>query len=88
MYCTSSKTITKADMDGSNAVQLFYGLGEPIGIAIDFSISCLLWTELNTNAIRSSNLAGRDVRTVVQLPANSSPTGLAIHGNKLYFGTH
>ena len=89
MYATSTGgAITKAGMDGSNPMPLITGLLDPHGIVIDFSVSRLFWAEAGLNAIQSSNLAGGDIRKIVTLPASSGPVGLAIHGNKLYWGTH
>ena len=76
----------KADMDGTNSVQVVGGLKGPKGIAVDHDLSRLFWADNSLHIIQSSNLAGGDLRTIVQLPDKSWPWGVAVHGNKLYWG--
>ena len=87
MYWTSlAGRIMKADIDGLNSVQVVGGQLDPKGIAVDHDVSRLFWAVNSLHRIQSSNLAGGDVRTIVQLPGKSWPWGVAIHGNKLYWG--
>ena len=87
MYWTSDQgDIRRAQMDGSNAVEIVSGLREPIGIAIDYDASRLFWTEFIGNKICSSNLDGADVRTIVTLQTYVGPWGIAVHNNRVYWG--
>ena len=73
-------------MDGSDVTVLVSGLQYAMGIVVDYDSSRLYWAGHTTSRIQSSNTAGGDVRTVVQLPASTGPWGLTLHGNKLYWG--
>ena len=80
--------ITRAQMDGSDRVQIVTGLGTPIGLAIDYDGSRLFWAEFSGNKVCSSNLDGSDIRTIVQLAAGVGPCGIALHGNQIYWGNY
>ena len=82
----SAGSIHKAGMDGSSPVTLVSGLGKPVGVTIDFASRRLYWTESSMNKIQSSDLDGQDVRLVVQLPNYSSPRGIAVFNDRIYWG--
>ena len=89
MYWTNlAGSIMKAGMDGSDATLVVSGLQLPKGIVIDYGSSRLFWVDELANKIQSSNLAGGDIRTVVQLSASANPQGIALYGNKLYCGNY
>ena len=87
MYWTRGPAgvIMEAQMDGSDMVRLIDCNG-PLGIIIDYDTSRIFWTEQGNNRILSSNLNGTDVRSVVALPTGTTPYGIAIHNNELYWG--
>ena len=76
VYWTSSAgTVIKAQMDGSNATLLVSGLSWPSGIVVDYDASRLFWAAHPTNSIQSTNLAGGDIRMVVQLAGRHRALG-------------
>ena len=79
-------SIHKAGMDGSYPHTLVTGLGQPRGVTIDMASGRLYWAELNSHQIQSSDLDGRDVRLVVQLPTGSWSWGVAASSDRLYWG--
>ena len=79
-------SIAKAGMDGSDSNVIVSGLQYPAGIAVDFDASRLYWANQVADRMESRNLAGGDIRTIVQLSASTEPWGLALHGSKLYWG--
>ena len=79
--------IMGAQMDGSDAVQIVKRLSCPAGITIDHGTSRLFWTEMAGDMIRSSNLDGTDVRTIVHLPPGTEPWGIALHNEHMYWGS-
>ena len=74
----SAGSIHRAGTDGSSLLTLINGLNHPQGITIDFTSRGLYWTEYYGDRIQSSDLDGRDVQLVVQLPIDSMPWGIAI----------
>ena len=86
MYYTGSGSIRRAGMDGSNTTTLVTDLSLPYGITIDFKSSRLFWAEFYANKIKSSDFQGGDQRTVAILPSKSEPTGVAVAGDKIYWG--
>ena len=78
--------IMRAQMDGSDPVQVVTGLGNPVGITIDYDASRMFWTEHTGNKICSSNLDGTDVRPIVPLPSGTVPWGIAVHNDQIYWG--
>ena len=87
MYWTRGPAglIMEAQMDGSDMIRLI-DCNDPLGIAIDPDTSRIFWTEQENSRILSSDMNGTDIRTVVTLPRGSSPYGIAIHKNELYWG--
>lgn len=91
MYWTRSSTgsIHKAGMDGSTPVTLVTGLESPVGVTIDFTSQRIYWTEGSSHKIQSSDLGGRDVKLVVQLPTTGSyPWGIAFWNDRIYWGNN
>ena len=88
MYYTNyeKNNIYKANMDDSNVTEIVTGLEYPYGIAIDFKESRLYWAEHEGDKIKSSDLNGKDVRTVLDTN-HYEPWGIAVHGDRLYFST-
>ena len=85
--CAPFGDIMRAQMDGSDVVQLVKGLNNPAGIVIDYEASRMFWTELAGDKICSSNLDGTDVRTLVTLPSGTEPWGIALQGKQMYWGS-
>ena len=89
MYWTrfgvTSNGLMRAQMDGSNVAQLLGGLRTPSGITIDYDGSRIFWTEHWGDKISSSNLDGTDVRIIVTPKPCSSPWGIALHKNRMYW---
>ena len=79
--------IFKAEMDGSNSVQIGHGLTDPAGITIDFVSLRLFWVEYEAHLVRSSDLEGTDVYLVAQLDDRTYPWGIAVSGGRIYWGT-
>ena len=90
MYWTSQSpgSIQKAGMDGSSPVTIVTGLNLPRGLAIDFAARRLYWADMNDNRIQTSDLDGRGFRTVVQLPGDRYPWGIAVSKDRIYFGNN
>ena len=85
MYFTISSTIgsiKKAGMDGSNSVQIVTGLETPIGITIDFENSRLYW--MVVEKMQSSNMQGKDIRTIIQFPTRTNTWGVAMLHGRIY----
>ena len=76
-------------MDGSDPVRLVdTEIGEPIGIAVDFNSSRIVWADSAKNMIQSSNLDGSDLQTVVSLKSDQSPYGIALYGDKIFWSNY
>ena len=62
----------------------------PTGIAVDFSQdpSKLFWVEYKGDVVRSCDLDGNNVQTVLKLPSRSYTWGLAILEGRLYCGQY
>ena len=73
-------------MDGSSPTALVTGLGNRRGLTLDLASERLYWTEYNSHTIRSSNLDRNDLRTVIQLPSDSKPYGIAFWNDRIYWG--
>ena len=88
MYWSKPRTgiIAKADMDGSNVKEIISGLISPAGIAVDFDSRRIFWVEWSGARIQSSNLDGTDVQLVLQLSRNTYPWGIAVTGQRLFWG--
>ena len=78
----------KAEMDGTNVVEIVTGLTYPGGILIDTlnSQRRLFWVDLGTNKVQSSKLDGTDTQTVVELTGDPQPWGLAANNDRLFWG--
>ena len=90
MYWTigsSAGSIRRAGMDWSSPLTLVTGLNYPTGVTIDFPSRRLYWTEYYGGKIQSSDLDGRAVQVVLQLPSNSGPQGTAVLNDGIYWGT-
>ena len=86
IYYTADGThaIKRVGMDGSNPVTLVAtDLGDARGITTDFKSSRLCWADGSRNKIESSDLQGRDRRTVVKA---DGPTGIAVVDGRVYWG--
>lgn len=76
----SRSSIATAGMDGTSPRTIVTGLTEPCGIVVDFSVSRLYWADWEAGKIQSSDLNGRDVRTL--FPA-SQPYGIVVVGERI-----
>ena len=88
MYVSSGDYIIRTEMDGYNRVTNFIRVSAPRGVFIDFKGSRLYWSSAGDKRIGSSNMAGGDIRTVVQLGTNSHPQGIAVMGDRIYWTDH
>ena len=88
MYLSSGDSIIRAEMDGTNRVPNFIRVKAARGIFIDLEGSRLYVTSAGDKQIKSSNLDGGDIRTIVQLGRNSHPQGVAIMGGRIYWTDH
>ena len=88
MYWTrySSGSLHRAGMDGSNSRTLATGLVGPRGMTIDVTSERFYGTERNSFTISSINLDGQGLRSLVQLPTGSNPYGMAVYGDRIYWG--
>ena len=87
MYWTKyGGSIFKAEMDGTNLVEIVPHLGHPTGIAIDYDSSRLYWVDCSTNKVQSSNLEGTDVELVAQ--SEGCPWGIAVNSGSIFWGTY
>ena len=88
MYWTrySAGSIYQARMDGYSPGVLVTGLTHPLGLTIDFASRRLYWIEDTIHKMQSSNLSGRDIQPVVQLPDGSYPWGIAVLNGRIYWG--
>lgn len=88
MYGTTARgSILRAGMDGSSPAMILTGLQDPKGIAIDFEFGHLYWTEWKADRIQRSDLQGRGVQPVLQLPSFSRPWGIAVDQERIYWST-
>ena len=88
MYYTTDEdnSIRRAGLDGSNPVTIISGeAGDYWDIATDFNSSTLFWTARSAHTIESSDLNGGNRRTIVRLPANSYPRGIALANDRIYW---
>ena len=77
-------SINRAGMDGSNPVEIITGLGSPYGITIDFEKSRMYWAEAGYDRIRSSNMEGGDIQTIVGWGYGSYTYGVTLLQDRLY----
>ena len=89
-FTTYAGYIQAADMDGYNNYKLVCDLMYPTGIAVHFNQhpSKLFWVEYKGDVLRSCDLDGTNVQTVLQLPSGSYPWGLTILKDRLYWGQY
>jgi len=87
MHFLTGNSIMRAEMDGSNRV-LLISVDSPRGIVIDFEGSRLYMTSTGEKQIRSSSLAGGDIRTIVQLGPASHSQVIAVMGERIYWTDH
>ena len=88
MYLSSNNSIIRAEMDGTNRVPNFIQVNAPRGIFIDLVDPRLYWGSPQDKLIQSSDLDGGDIRTIVQLGADSHPQGLAVMADRIYWTDH
>ena len=81
-HYTIKSTIMKANLDGTNPRRIA-AAGDSGGIVIDYSSSRLIWANYST--LKSSDLDGGDIRTIVGLPSGTRPWGVAVHNGKLFW---
>ena len=61
----STGNVQRANLDGTNVVQLVSGLREPAGIALDLQNNKMYWAEARAGRIQRANLDGSNVEPVV-----------------------
>lgn len=61
----STGNVQRANLDGTNVVQLVSGLREPAGIALDLQNNKMYWGEAGGGRIQRANLDGSNVEPVV-----------------------
>ena len=86
MYWTADAgSIVQAGMDDSDPFTIFSGLRSPRGITIDFQSARLYWTCKGDNTVQTSNMEGKGIRTVIQLPSGSVTYGVGLFGERIYW---
>ena len=70
-WSSSDPRIMSASMDGRNSSIKYVVRGgnsvlKPVGIAIDYVAERIYWTDGISHGIRSADMSGNDIRTVVQ----------------------
>ena len=83
-FFSGDGSISRAGMDGSGVTVLVPNLNEPKGIAIDFQSSRLYWTVPLDGKVKSSDMQGKDIRTVMKFPSDSYTNGIGLFGNRIY----
>ena len=78
--------VLRAGTDGAGATGIVMGSRGAFGVQIDFESRRLYWAEYWENRIRSSNLDGSDLVTLIS--ETFSPYGIAHLGQKIYWGQH
>ena len=88
MYWTrgSVSSIHRSGMDGSSPITLLTALRGPLGVKLDLASRRLYWAEYSSHQIKSSDLDGRDIQLVAQLPSRTYPWGIAISNDRIYWG--
>ena len=81
---SSGGSVWTAETDGSNPSEIVRGLRGPRGIVIDLKMSRIYWADEVTKRIQSSDLDGRNSRTVIQL-SDGGPIGIALFGDKIFW---
>ncbi len=88
MYWTdqSSRKVMRADMDGTNQIEIVTGLDNPAGLAIDLTNDKLYWGDWGDDLISRADLDGSNVEIVINTDI-STPKSIAIDqkGAKLYW---
>ena len=81
--------IVKADLDGLNIQEIFGDkLLSPLGIAVDFRTSKVVWADRGgVGKIQTCTPQGTELETVVQTTVLNRPWGIAVHEDKIYWGS-
>ena len=82
---TGAGQIQRANLDGSDVVELASGLTTPTDIAVDVAGQKIYWTNTGLGQIQRANFDGSSVEDLIT--GLSSPTGIALDvaGNKVYW---
>ena len=73
----ADKTISRANIDGSNASSIIHLQGECLGLAVEWVSNLLYWTDEYLDVIEVSNLNGINRRTLFSLGLDR-PRGIAL----------
>ena len=71
------KTITRANIDGSNVSTIIHTQGACDGLAVEWMSNLLYWTDTTHDIIEVSNLNGSNRRTLFSLGLHK-PRGIAL----------
>ena len=85
IYWTELDRVRRADLDGSNVVDLFVGTVYPTGIAIDIDHGKLYWTDEETNRIKRADLDGSNIEDLVAGLDSPYDIALDIARRKMYW---
>ena len=88
MYFSSGHSIIRAEMDGRNRIPNFIRVNGPRGLVIDLEGSRLYLTSTVDKQVKSYNLEGGDILTIVQLGARSYPQGIALMADRIYWADY
>lgn len=80
-----SNQIKKAAMNGSKQIKLITNKGRASGLTLDYERKRLYWIEIEPSAIRSADLDGNDLRTIIQ-DTGLNLIGLSLYKDFIYFG--
>ena len=82
---THMKAIRRADLDGSDVVNLVTNLRGPVGLALDVSGGKMYWTDTRTNKIQRSDLNGSGIEDLVTGLNQPDRIALDVSGGKMYW---
>ena len=71
------KTISRANIDGSNVSTIIHTQGACYGLAVEWMSNLLYWTDEHLDVIEVSNLNGSNRRTLFSLGLDE-PQGIAL----------
>ncbi|MDE2925394.1 MAG: hypothetical protein OXT71_03245 [Acidobacteriota bacterium] len=81
---TSGK-IQRANLDGTEVVDLVTGLDQPLGLALDLVGGKIYWVDVTGGKIQRANLDGTGVVDLVTGLDTNRTTDLALGGDKIYW---
>ena len=78
------RKISKANMDGTSARNLFTDIARPLSLTIDIANKQLYWSTTNDAVIEASDVEGNNRRKIVSAGINR-PVALAVFESRMYY---